>query len=71
MNKDKSPRGPTPSTWLDIAEGAMFSIEDLARDHVYEPPYVMKPIAEGSVVAGVFIVRAGAPSARATVRPRN
>lgn len=58
MNKDKS-RAVYAQHGLDIAEGGMFSIEDLARDHVYEPPYVIKPIAEGSSF-GVFIVRAGA-----------
>jgi len=58
MNKDKS-RAVYAQHGLDIAEGGMFSVEDLARDHVYEPPYVIKPIAEGSSF-GVFIVRAGA-----------
>ena len=58
MNKDKS-RAVYAQHGLDIAEGGMFSIADLARDHVYEPPYVIKPIAEGSSF-GVFIVRAGA-----------
>ena len=32
---------------------------DVARDHVMQPPYVVKPNAEGSSV-GVFIVREGA-----------
>ena len=58
MNKDKS-RAVYAQHGLDIAEGGMFAVEDLARDHVYEPPYVIKPIAEGSSF-GVFIVRAGA-----------
>lgn len=58
MNKDKS-RAVYAQHGLDIAEGGMFSVAELARDHVYEPPYVIKPIAEGSSF-GVFIVRAGA-----------
>ncbi len=58
MNKDKS-RAVYAQHGLDIAEGGMFAVEDLARDHIYEPPYVIKPIAEGSSF-GVFIVRAGA-----------
>ncbi|NOZ33661.1 MAG: D-alanine--D-alanine ligase [Alphaproteobacteria bacterium] len=34
--------------------------EVIARDHVMEPPYVIKPVAQGSSV-GVFIVAAGSP----------
>jgi len=58
MNKDKS-RAVYAQHGLDIAEGGMFAVEDLAREHVYTPPYVIKPIAEGSSF-GVFIVREGA-----------
>jgi D-alanine-D-alanine ligase len=58
MNKDKS-RAVYAQHGLDIAEGGMFAVEDLARDHIYAPPYVIKPIAEGSSF-GVFIVREGA-----------
>jgi D-alanine-D-alanine ligase len=58
MNKDKS-RAVYAQHGLDIAEGGMFSVEDLAREHVFAPPYVIKPIAEGSSF-GVFIVREGA-----------
>lgn len=58
MNKDKS-RAVYAQHGLDIAEGGMFDVDLLAKDHIYEPPYVIKPIAEGSSF-GVFIVRAGA-----------
>ena len=58
MDKDKS-RAIYVQHGLDIAEGGDVRVEDLARDHVYEPPYVIKPIAEGSSF-GVFIVREGA-----------
>ncbi len=58
MNKDKS-RAVYAQHGLDIAEGGMFDVQLLAKDHIYEPPYVIKPIAEGSSF-GVFIVRAGA-----------
>jgi D-alanine-D-alanine ligase len=58
MNKDKS-RAVYAQHGLDIAEGGMYAVEDLAREHIYEPPYVIKPIAEGSSF-GVFIVREGA-----------
>ena len=47
MDKDKS-RAVYAQHGLDIAEGGMFDVETLARDHIYEPPYVIKPVAEGS-----------------------
>jgi D-alanine-D-alanine ligase len=58
MDKDKS-RAVYAQHGLDIAEGGMYPVEDLARDHIMKPPYVIKPIAEGSSF-GVFIVREGA-----------
>lgn len=58
MNKDKS-RAVYAQHGLDIAEGQLFPVEEIAAEHVYAPPYVIKPIAEGSSF-GVFIVRAGA-----------
>ena len=32
---------------LDVAEGGVFARDDVAREHPMEPPYVIKPIAEG------------------------
>ncbi|MEZ5938899.1 MAG: D-alanine--D-alanine ligase [Hyphomonadaceae bacterium] len=58
MDKDKS-RAVYAQAGLDIAEGGMYPVEELARDHVMPPPYVIKPNAEGSSF-GVFIVREGA-----------
>lgn len=58
MNKDKS-RAVYAQHGLEIAEGGLYPVEDLARDHIMAPPYVIKPIAEGSSF-GVFIVREGA-----------
>lgn len=58
MNKDKS-RAVYAQHGIDIAEGGMYPVEELARDHIMPPPYVIKPIAEGSSF-GVFIVREGA-----------
>ena len=58
MNKDKA-RAVYAQHGLDIAEGGLYAVEDLARDHIMPPPYVIKPIAEGSSF-GVFIVREGA-----------
>jgi D-alanine-D-alanine ligase len=42
-----------------VPGGGLFDRHDVARDHVMQPPYVVKPNAEGSSV-GVFIVPAGA-----------
>jgi len=58
MNKDKS-RAVYAQHGIDIAEGGLYPVEELAREHVMPPPYVIKPIAEGSSF-GVFIVREGA-----------
>lgn len=44
---------------VPIAAGVLVSREVAAMDHVLEPPYVAKPIAEGSSV-GVVIVKSGA-----------
>lgn len=58
MDKDKS-RAVYVQHGLDVAEGGMHDVEELARDHIMAPPYVIKPAAEGSSF-GVFIVRKGA-----------
>ncbi|HVY90187.1 MAG TPA: D-alanine--D-alanine ligase [Hyphomonadaceae bacterium] len=58
MDKDKS-RAVYVQHGLEVAPGGMHDIEDLARDHIMAPPYVIKPVAEGSSF-GVFIVRKGA-----------
>jgi D-alanine-D-alanine ligase len=41
---------------IPVAESIVVSREEAARRHVMTPPYVLKPVAEGSSV-GVFIVR--------------
>ena len=58
MDKDKS-RSIYKQYGLDIAEGAVYARDDVAHEHPIEPPYVVKPIAEGSSF-GVLIVREGA-----------
>jgi D-alanine-D-alanine ligase len=58
MDKDKA-RAVYVQHGLDVAEGGMYDVEELARDHIMAPPYVIKPSAEGSSF-GVFIVREGA-----------
>jgi D-alanine-D-alanine ligase len=40
---------------IPVAEGLTLSRAEVARKHVMEPPYVIKPVADGSSV-GVFIV---------------
>lgn len=43
---------------LPVAESVVVAREDAAKAHVLEPPYVIKPVSQGSSV-GVFIVRKG------------
>ncbi|MBI1340307.1 D-alanine--D-alanine ligase [bacterium] len=58
MDKQKS-RAIYAQVGLDIAEGGLFARSEIAARHVMEPPYVVKPVAEGSSF-GVIIVREGA-----------
>jgi D-alanine-D-alanine ligase len=58
MDKDKA-RAVYAQAGIPIARGGAYDVEELARDHIMKPPYVIKPIAEGSSF-GVFIVREGA-----------
>lgn len=43
---------------IPVAEGRVVGRAEAARAHVMAPPYVLKPVAEGSSV-GVFIVKEG------------
>ncbi len=43
---------------VPVAESVVVSIEEAARSHVMEPPYVLKPVEEGSSV-GIYIVKEG------------
>ena len=54
MDKAKS-RGVYERVGLTVAHGGVYAKEDVAAEHVMEPPYVVKPIAEGSSF-GVLIV---------------
>jgi len=48
---------------ITVPEGLLVPREDAAREHPMDPPYVVKPNAQGSSV-GVYIVKAGdAPAA--------
>jgi D-alanine-D-alanine ligase len=44
---------------VPVVEAVLVSRDEAARDHAMEPPYVAKPLAEGSSV-GVIIVKEGA-----------
>jgi D-alanine-D-alanine ligase len=58
MDKARS-KAVLAAAGIPVPGGGLFSRHDVARDHVMQPPYVVKPNAEGSSV-GVFIVPEGA-----------
>jgi D-alanine-D-alanine ligase len=57
MDKAKT-KAVLAAAGIDAPKGVIATIAEAARGHVFEPPYVIKPNAEGSSV-GVFIVRKG------------
>ena len=57
MNKDMA-KTVMAAAGLPVPAGRVVSRAEAARAHVMAPPYVLKPIAEGSSY-GVFIVREG------------
>ena len=58
MDKAKA-KSVLAAAGVDVPGGGLFDRHEVARRHVIEPPYVVKPNAEGSSV-GVFIIREGA-----------
>jgi D-alanine-D-alanine ligase len=60
MDKQKS-KSVFAAAGVPVPGGGLYDRFDVARDHVMQPPYVVKPNAQGSSV-GVFIVREGANS---------
>jgi D-alanine-D-alanine ligase len=58
MNKEQTKR-VVAAVGVPVAEGKLVSPDDAMAAHALEPPYVAKPIAEGSSV-GVVIVERGA-----------
>jgi D-alanine-D-alanine ligase len=58
MDKAKA-KAVLAQSGLSLARGKLLSRRDAARAHPMDPPYVIKPNAQGSSV-GVFIVRDGA-----------
>jgi D-alanine-D-alanine ligase len=55
MHKERAKAVLRPAG-VPVAESVVVSRAEAARSHVMKPPYVIKPVAEGSSV-GVFIVR--------------
>mgnify|MGYP003351276001 CR=1 FL=1 len=66
MNKEQTKR-IVAKHGVPVAEGVSVTPEEAMARHVMEPPYVAKPIAEGSSV-GVVIVQAGANRPPETIR---
>ena len=58
MDKDKS-KAVLKAAGIKVPGGGLYDRREVAARHVIEPPYVVKPNAEGSSV-GVFLVREGA-----------
>ncbi|PZF75994.1 D-alanine--D-alanine ligase [Aestuariivirga litoralis] len=58
MHKEKS-KIVFRAAGVPVAESMLVPLEDVATSHPMKPPYVVKPVAEGSSV-GVHIVHAGA-----------
>ena len=58
MDKDKS-KAVLKAAGVAVPGGGLFDRHEVARRHVIEPPYVVKPNAEGSSV-GVYLIREGA-----------
>ena len=58
MDKDKS-KAVLKAAGVPVPGGGLFDRHEVAQRHVIEPPYVVKPNAEGSSV-GVYLVREGA-----------
>jgi D-alanine-D-alanine ligase len=57
MDKDKT-KAVLMAAGIDMPKGKLVSLAEAAQGHVMDPPYVVKPNAQGSSV-GVFIVRQG------------
>lgn len=70
MHKEKS-KAIFRAAGIPVAESRLVPIEEVAASHPMEPPYVVKPVAEGSSV-GVHIVLPGANGpARAVLQERD
>jgi D-alanine-D-alanine ligase len=66
MNKEQT-RRVAAVAGIPIAEGRCVTHDEALADHIFAPPYVAKPISEGSSI-GVVIVREGANRPPETIR---
>ncbi len=66
MNKEQT-RRIVAMVGIPVAEGRCVTHDEALAEHVFEPPYVAKPIAEGSSI-GVVIVEVGANRPPETIR---
>jgi D-alanine-D-alanine ligase len=66
MNKEQT-RRIVAMAGIPVAEGRLVTIDEAIANHIFAPPYVVKPIAEGSSI-GVVIVQAGANRPPETIR---
>ncbi|MBX9616556.1 MAG: D-alanine--D-alanine ligase [Caulobacteraceae bacterium] len=65
MDKDKT-KAVLGAAGVVVPGGGLFDRHEVARRHVIDPPYIIKPNAEGSSV-GVYLVPAGANGPQAEV----
>lgn len=65
MDKDKT-KAVLGAAGVRVPGGGLFNRHEVARRHVIDPPYIIKPNAEGSSV-GVYLVPAGANGPQAEV----
>ena len=66
MNKEQT-RRIVAMVGIPVAEGRCVTHDEALAEHVFKPPYVAKPIAEGSSI-GVVIVEVGANRPPETIR---
>ena len=66
MNKEQT-RRIVAMVGIPVAEGRCVTHDEALAQHVFKPPYVAKPIAEGSSI-GVVIVEVGANRPPETIR---
>jgi D-alanine-D-alanine ligase len=60
MDKDRT-KAVLRQAGVEVPGGGLFDRQEVARRHVIDPPYIIKPNAEGSSV-GVYLVAEGDPT---------
>jgi D-alanine-D-alanine ligase len=69
MHKEKS-KVIFREAGLPVAESILVPLEDVASGHPMEPPYVVKPVAEGSSVGVHIVLKSSNGPARAVLEER-